>query len=160
MQDIFGEIDKGTVIRYPTDGLDAASIVHIDGLTDGLSSSNAFVLDFSAACAERYSVMPCFGKRNYVFSYGSDVGTSRSSITVLIFVGVTQSCSAGDNVSVLSTIANWYDENRVSKGEKVGITIGKDGKYSTGFLISMYIKGYDPGLNAVTATLTFMTSLD
>lgn len=156
MQDVFGETGKGTVVVYSQDtGLDASQIINVTGLdTEGM-----YIVDFSDTNAERFAIMPCFGKRNYVFAYGSDLGTSRSTITVLIFLSTVE-CTPGDNTAALKKISDWYEETRVSKGKKVQVTVGNNGKISTGFLIAMQIRGYNADLNAISVTFTVMTSLD
>jgi len=155
MATIFGQNAKTkTVIRLEdpdSPGIDASKIVNIPGFTpDG---SNAFLIDFSTALQERFGLMPCFGNQTYVFAYGHDIGVSRSTCTIIVFLS---SCSVLDARSTVTTLASHYAANRLSKnGNKQVFSICGSGDFSSGLLIGMQIKAYSAELNAVAITLTY-----
>lgn len=149
---------KTRLIKYEGgSGVDATAIVSISGFTDKIGINNVFLVDFSAANNERVSLMPCFGQKTYVFSYGHDLSTSRSTCTLLVFVG-TKNCDPGDNTSVLKFFTDYYTTNRLYKsGDCLNFSIGNTTGFASGYLVSMQIKAYNPDLNAVTVTVTYMT---
>jgi hypothetical protein len=159
MADIFGqEIGKGTVMRYKTDdAVSAASIASIAGFTDK-NSNSAFLVDFSASSAERLALMPCFGDKTYIFAYGHDLSVSRSSCTVLVFLG-TNNCKPGDNSAALGEYISYYKDNRLSEtGTPCSFSLGGNGGFASGYLVAMQIKAYNPALNAVSVTVTYMSA--
>lgn len=154
---IFGKDEaKGQIKKFIMEkGIEARSIVHISGFTD---VHDAYVLDFSAANQERLALMPCFGKKTYVFAYGHDMGSSRSTCTLLIFLG-SKDCKPGDNTGVVRTLTGYYKDNRLSvSGKRIAYSLCGDGGFASGYLISMHVKAYNPDLNAVTVTVTYMTT--
>ncbi len=161
MKGMFGEneIGKARLIKYEyKKGPDPKSFVSISGLTDSLGeSTNAYIVDFSALNNERIALMPCFGKRTYIFTYGHDLSTSRSSVTLIIFLG-TKDCAPGDNTNALKKFTDYYKNNRISKsGTKISVSMGGDTGFASGHLISMQVKAYSPELNAVTVTVMYLT---
>ena len=153
--DVFGnKIGKGSVLKYSGVGIDAKSIVSIEGL----DFANLYVADFKVFAAERFSVLPCFENKNYIFAYGHDLGQSRSQATLLVFFG-SNDCKPGDGTGQVKRLVGWYDGHRLSgDGSKVDISILGDGKFSSGYLISMAINAYNAELNAATVTFTFMAT--
>lgn len=165
--DIYGYSEtKGVVIKYHIDGaIDAKSIVTVPGFFDadgaGQNDAEMFLVDFSGVASERVALMPCFGGRTYVFAYGHDMSSSRSSATVLIFLG-SSNCKQANNVNALTKLETWYRNTRISKqgsgASPVKFVIGdSNGGISAGYLISLQIKGFNPDLNAATVTATFIT---
>ena len=153
--DIFGNtVGKGVIIKYDAEGIDVRSVVSIDGI----DFASLYVVDFKVFAAERFSVLPCFENKNYIFAYGHDLGQSRSQVTLLAFFG-SSNCKPGDNTASVTSLVGWYDSNRLCKnGTKVAISILSDSRYSTGYLISMSINSYNADLNAATVTFTFLAT--
>ena len=157
MGKLFGEDQaKGIVRVFEFDkGIDAKSIVHIGGFTD---KHDAYLVEFSAANQERLALMPCFGKRTYIFAYGHDLGASRSSCTVVIFLG-TKNCKPGDNTNVVGDLMSYYIKNRISEtGDRQTFSLCGEQGFASGYLIAMQVNSYNPDLNAVSATVTYMTT--
>lgn len=154
----FGESKKGDIVKYEADGsIKVDDIVHVEGL---VMMQSCFIIDFNNFSAERFSVLPCFDNRNYVFAYGHDIGQSRSTVTCLCFFGGAK-CTGGTGPTDVGLLTAFYDGWRLSEyGKRVGVQILSDGKFSSGYLISMQVKGYSADLNAATITFTFMTTAE
>lgn len=159
MADIFGQnTGRGVVVRYRTsEGVQASSIANVPGFSNSANSS-VFLIDFSATSTERLALMPCFGNTTYIFAYGHDLSTSRSSCSMLIFLGSTN-CTPGDNTGAVSSFLDFYKNNRISEtGSRVPFSICGNSGFASGYLVSMTVKAYNPDLNAITVTATFMSA--
>lgn len=160
MADLYGEdVVKGTVYALSdvAKGIKASEIVACDGFKD--NGKNVFLVDFSAVNNERFSTMPCFGDTTYVFAYGHDINTSRSTITLLIFMSSTDTCKPGNASQSVSKLFSFYNSKRLSNsGVKQTISLAGKNGFASGYLISMQLRAYNPSLNAVTVTVTFMSS--
>lgn len=158
--DIFGEeYGRGSVVVFKgRDGdLNPASIVKIQGFFDGDKDDERFLIDFSAVNSERFALMPCFGKQTHIFAYGHDMGTSRSTCTILCFLG-SHHCKPADNAGRVGDVFDYYKKNRLSKtGKDCEFQLFKDNSFAKGYLISMQVKAYNPELNAAAITVTYMT---
>lgn len=158
MADIFGQtMGKGTVVKFKADaGVDASSIANIGGFTNA-GGDSAFLVDFGATAAERLALMPCFGDTTYIFAYGHDLSVSRSTCTMLVFLG-SSACSPADNTKAASTLIDFYKTNRLSqKGSSIGFSLCGNAGFATGYLVSMTVRAYNPDINAATITVTFMS---
>lgn len=162
MADLYGEdVSKGKVFVFHPESdstIQAADIVQCTDFEP--NSSNVFLVDFSAVNNERFATMPCFGDKTYVFAYGHDINTSRSTVTLLVFMAAGENCEIGSGgKDKLGDLIGFYADNRLSQngGQQTIMISGKSG-FASGYLVSMQVRAYNPGLNAVTVTATFMTA--
>lgn len=157
--DIYGNTGKGSVLVFKDLGgaLQAGSIVQIPGFTDKIGTS-VFVIDFSASLADGFTLLPCFGNKTYVFSTGPDIPGSVSSCSLIIFLGSGDNCQPADNSAVINTLTSFYHSNKLSeKGSPVDYKLGGSASIARGYLISLEIRGYNAALNAITATVKFIS---
>ena len=156
--DLFG--NEGTkVVKFTNFGnLRPDAIVHIPGLS---LQSNLYVLDFGESVSERIAVLPCFGKKNYIFAYGHDLGRSTSTVTLLVMFATKSNCYPADTPQGWEELLHFYDKNRVSKsGARILVQILTKGKFASGYLVSMQLSGYAPQLNAAVVQFTFLSTED
>ena len=154
MADLYGnEAGKGVVLKFGGKGISPGSIVKIGGL----DMTGCYVVDFKLFASERFSALPCFGNKTFLWAYGHDVTQSQSSVSVVVFFN-SDGCKPGANTGPISRIVNWSNSNRVSQRKKVSVSILRTGKFTGGYLVSLAVNGYSAELNAAGCTLTFVVT--
>lgn len=110
------------------------------------------VTSVSFSQKEKFSVVQCFGDRNYTYAFGHDPTASMLEVTLTSFLAGTDGETYGDALKQLVTA---YQKSRLSASKKlVQLTLGT--MYMEGFLVGMTGATQDQEHNLQSVTFVIM----
>lgn len=155
-REIMGEQTQIRTAAYLTMG--GSTYPTMNGTGDNATADTSgtpdpyFISNFSIGQKEKYSVVQCFGDRNYTYAFGHDPTASMAEITFTMFLTDAGGTKFGDS---LKTMTKAYAESRLSKYPNYAfLTVGA-ATYK-GFIVGMSSATQDQEHNLQSLTMLML----